>query len=89
MRRPSCYRTDTNTQECDTYSQPPKHNVYLLILAKAFEALESGKVRGWKYFEWQGPAAAGARRVAEDNEEMLKEWRPAAAGLLRDVDGNC
>ena len=35
-----------------------------------------------------GPAAAGARRVAEDNEEMLKRWRPAAAGLLRDVDGN-
>ena len=35
-----------------------------------------------------GPAAAGARRVAKDNEAMLKRWRPAAAGLLRDVDGN-
>jgi len=37
----------------------------------------------------KGPAAAGARRVAEDNEEMLKRWGPAAAGPLRDVDGNC
>ena len=39
--------------------------------------------------EWPGPAAAGARRVAEDNEAMLERWRPAAAGLLRDVDDNC
>ena len=38
---------------------------------------------------WPGPAAAGARRFAEDNEAMLKRWRPAAAGLLRDVNGNC
>jgi len=35
------------------------------------------------------PAAAGARRVAEDNEAMLKRWRPAAAGLLRDANGYC
>ena len=39
--------------------------------------------------EWPGPAAARARRVAEDNEEMLKRWGPAAAELLRDADGNC
>ena len=33
--------------------------------------------------KWPGPAAAGARRVAEDNEAMLKRWKPAAAGQVK------
>ena len=53
------------------------------------EQMPNGEEEDGYNSEGPGPAAAGARRVAEDNEEMLKRWSSDAAGLLRDVDGDC